>query len=256
MKRTRMRRVWALAAFASIAAVIALSAAAASGVTVLAGNLEIKISGHISPRALPKDTGWRRRLPRQRLARDQGRQPHSGRLSAPSCWSTSTSASTRPGCRPAPWVRSRRRTPALAMKACGDALIGRGTSSAQVQFPESAPFEATGPLLAFNGPASGGGGYGGGGLQRAALLRLRQCAGADGADRGRQGQQGERQVRLPDLDLDSDDRRWRRLLQRRRHSRSTAGGPTRARSTRSSTPSARTGTLTPRSKSPSTAART
>jgi hypothetical protein len=54
--------------------------------------------------------------------------------------------------------------PAQAMKACGDALIGRGTSSAQVQFAESAPFEAKGPLLAFNGPAGGGGGYGGGGF--------------------------------------------------------------------------------------------
>ena len=43
------------------------------------------------------------------------------------------------------------------MKACGDALIGKGTSTAQVQFPESAAFEAKGPLLAFNGPASGGG---------------------------------------------------------------------------------------------------
>ena len=32
-----------------------------------------------------------------------------------------------------------------------------------MQFPESAAFEAKGPLLAFNGPASGGGGYGGSG---------------------------------------------------------------------------------------------
>jgi hypothetical protein len=52
--------------------------------------------------------------------------------------------------------------PAEAMKNCGDALLGKGTSTAQVQFPEQAPFEAKGPLLAFNGPAVGGG-YGGGG---------------------------------------------------------------------------------------------
>ena len=46
------------------------------------------------------------------------------------------------------------------MKACGDALIGKGTSTAQVQFPEQPSFTATGPLLAFNGPAEGGyGGY-------------------------------------------------------------------------------------------------
>jgi hypothetical protein len=42
------------------------------------------------------------------------------------------------------------------MKACGDALIGKGTSTAEVQFPEQAPFTAKGPLLAFNGPSSGG----------------------------------------------------------------------------------------------------
>jgi hypothetical protein len=49
------------------------------------------------------------------------------------------------------------------MKVCGDALLGKGTSTAQVQFPESAPFEAKGPLLAFNGPSESGGGYGGSG---------------------------------------------------------------------------------------------
>jgi hypothetical protein len=45
-------------------------------------------------------------------------------------------------------------TPAQAMKACGGALVGRGFVTAEVAFPESAPFSARGPLLIFNGPAS------------------------------------------------------------------------------------------------------
>jgi hypothetical protein len=38
-----------------------------------------------------------------------------------------------------------------AKKACGAALIGTGTATAQIAFPEQAPFSASGPLLIFNG---------------------------------------------------------------------------------------------------------
>lgn len=47
-------------------------------------------------------------------------------------------------------------TPSQAMKACGPALIGKGSASAEVAFPESAPFSAKGPVLGFNGPSVGG----------------------------------------------------------------------------------------------------
>ncbi len=47
-------------------------------------------------------------------------------------------------------------TPSEAMKACGPALIGRGSATAQVEFPESLPFSAKGPILGFNGPTVGG----------------------------------------------------------------------------------------------------
>jgi hypothetical protein len=48
------------------------------------------------------------------------------------------------------------RTPPQAMKACGPALFAKGTASAQVDFPESIPFSAKGPVLGFNGPTVGG----------------------------------------------------------------------------------------------------
>ena len=38
-----------------------------------------------------------------------------------------------------------------AEAVCGDAIIGRGSATVEVAFPEQAPFDSTGPLLLFNG---------------------------------------------------------------------------------------------------------
>ncbi len=161
MKRARRCQVGILAVLATVTAAILVAAGGASAVTVLAGNLLIKINGSTSPRVLPKNK------------------------LAPIGFHGSASVSTRDGTHiPAALgtqllvdkhikldttglptctlAKLRASSPAQAMKTCGDALLGKGTSTAQVQFPEQAPFEAKGPLLAFNGP-SGGGGYGGGG---------------------------------------------------------------------------------------------
>ncbi len=162
MKRARMRLVGVLAGAVSIVAVISLIAAGASAVTVHAGNLLIKISGHTSPRALPKD----RKAPvsftgSASLATSDGTHIPAAlgtRLLVDKHIGLDTTG--LPTCS---LGEIQARTPSQAMDACGDALIGKGTSTAQVQFPESGAFEATGPLLAFNGPSSGGGGYGGGG---------------------------------------------------------------------------------------------
>ena len=155
MRRIRGRRVGALIGLAAVAAIVQLAAGQASAITVLAGNLVIKINGHTSPRSLPKH----RMAPigfhgaASIATRDGSHIPaalgtqllidkHIGldTIGLPTCSLGQIQA----------------RTPAEAMQACGDALIGRGTSSAQVQFPESSAFEAKGPLLAFNGPAGGG----------------------------------------------------------------------------------------------------
>jgi hypothetical protein len=160
MKRARRRQVGVLAVLATATAAILVAAGGASAVTVLAGNLVIKISGSTSPRVLPKNK------------------------LAPIGFSGSASVSTRDGSHiPAALgtqllvdkhikldttglptctlEKLQAASPAEAMKNCGDALLGKGTSTAQVQFPEQASFEAKGPLLAFNGPAAAGGGYGG-----------------------------------------------------------------------------------------------
>jgi hypothetical protein len=162
MKRARRFQAGVLAVLATVTAIILVAAGGASAVTVLAGNLLIEINGSTSPRVLPKNE------------------------LAPIGFHGSASISTRDG-RHIPaalgtqllvdkhikldttglptctLAKLRATSPAQAMKNCGDALLGKGTSTAQVQFPEQAPFEAKGPLLAFNGPATSGSGYGGGG---------------------------------------------------------------------------------------------
>jgi hypothetical protein len=145
--------------FAVTLAAVVVAGGEASAVTVTEGNLTIAVDGSTAPKALPEATF------------------------APISFHGSAAVSTKDGTHIPPAESTellvdkhiaidttglptcslrqiQASTPAAAMKACGDALIGKGTSTAQVQFPEQASFEAKGPLLAFNGPAEGGyGGY-------------------------------------------------------------------------------------------------
>lgn len=165
MARVHRWQIGVAGALFGMVAVILVAAGGASAVTVLAGNLKIEISGHSTPTALPRDEF------------------------VPIGFSGAASVSTRDGTHIPPALGTellvdkhirldttglptcspgqlQSASPAEAMKACGDALIGRGVSTAQVQFPEQAPFDARGPLLAFNGPSSGGGAYGGSGYNK------------------------------------------------------------------------------------------
>ncbi len=158
MKHLGRRRVWAPAVLATIALAAFLVPGGASAVTVLVGNLVIKINGSTNPVALPKNS------------------------LTPIGFHGSVSISTNDGSHIPPALTSellidkhialetaglptctlgelRATSPSQAMKNCGDALLGRGRATAQVQFPEQHSFEATGPLLAFNGPTVGGGAY-------------------------------------------------------------------------------------------------
>jgi hypothetical protein len=144
--------------FAVILAAVVV-AAGASAVTVTEGNLTIDVDGSTSPKALPKSkpapisfhgsatistTDGTHIPPAESTELLVGKHIAIDTTGLPTCSLGQIQATP----------------PAAAMKACGDALIGKGTSTAQVQFPEQASFQAKGPLLAFNGPAEGGyGGY-------------------------------------------------------------------------------------------------
>ena len=155
MKRVRGRWVGAMAGFAAIAAAALVAAGSASAVTVVAGNLLIEIDGATSPKALPKSKmapiGFHGSAS---VATSDGSH-------IPPALSTQLLvdkhiAIDTTGLPTCTLAKIKSSSPAAAMKVCGDALIGRGTSAAQVQFPEQAAFTAKGPLLAFNGPSSGG----------------------------------------------------------------------------------------------------
>jgi hypothetical protein len=158
MKRVRIHQVTVAVALVAVGAIL-FAAGGASAVTVLAGNLKIEIDGSTRPSVLPKN----KPVPidfkggASVSTRDGSHIPPA--LSTELLVDKHIELDTTglPTCSAA---KLESVAPAQAMQACGGALLGKGTSTAEVQFPEQSAFEATGPLLAFNGP-SGGGAYGG-----------------------------------------------------------------------------------------------
>jgi hypothetical protein len=132
--------------------------AATYATTIRYGNLIVHLEGILSPRALPRakmapvsfhasasvSTANGSHVP-PALSADLQVDKH-----------ISIDTAGLPTCAPAKIEAS---SPSEAKRACGSALIGTGSAAAQVEFPESLPFAAKGPLLAFNGPSVGG--YGG-----------------------------------------------------------------------------------------------
>lgn len=150
----------------SLAAIATLSCASAGailaanyGTTVRVGNLVVYLKGTISPKALPKNQmapiSFHGSASVSTVNGSHVPPAQTVHLQVDKHFSIETTG--LPDCSPRQIEAS---SPSQAMKACGPALIGKGSAAAQVEFPESAPFAAKGPLLAFNGPSSGGG-YGG-----------------------------------------------------------------------------------------------
>jgi hypothetical protein len=141
----------------AIVAVVGVTVTTAMATTVRAGDLVITLDGAASPRALPKS-----KLEPISFQANAAIATNDG-SHVPPILSSDLQVDKHirfdttglPTCAP---DQLRATSPSEAMKACGAALIGKGTSSAQVEFPESAPFTAKGPLLIFNGP-TGANGY-------------------------------------------------------------------------------------------------
>jgi hypothetical protein len=133
--------------------------AANSATTIRYGNLVVRLEGVLSPRALPKTETAPVSFHASASVSTANGSHVPPALSAELQVDKHISIDTTglPTCAPG---RIEASSPSEAMRACGSALIGRGSAGAQVEFPESLPFVAKGPLLAFNGPSVGGG-YGG-----------------------------------------------------------------------------------------------
>ena len=138
---------------AVLAVSVPLGAALAAGekpVSVRAGDLIFTVTGNASPRKLPR----RGLAPVSfhtsgRIATvDGGHPPALSEVTLDTGKAGNIEADKFPSCAQG---RLEATTTEQAKNACGDAIVGTGRGEVEVQFPESAPFTAKGPLLLFNG---------------------------------------------------------------------------------------------------------
>lgn len=144
-----------LAAVAALGLVTASSYAVAKPTVVRTGNLVLKIDGGVGPKALPKGKFAPITLRASgRLATNDGSHPPAtrkvtidfdkhGKINAKGL------ATCRSG-------QLQSRDTKAAVKACRKAIVGRGQTSVEVEFADSRPFTAKGPLVLFNGGVRGG----------------------------------------------------------------------------------------------------
>jgi len=152
----KKRLVWALilGAFAAIG-MVSLAIAREKPVIVRAGKLVFKINGGVTPKALPK----------HRLAPiafhgggtlwtvDGSHPPALEEVVLDADRNVLIDVRGLPSCRREQLVALNTRD---AIRACPDAVLGKGSSTVRVAFPDQTPFEATGSLLLFNGGVKGG----------------------------------------------------------------------------------------------------
>jgi hypothetical protein len=153
-----MRRA-AICVFAVMAAGAASSVALGAGggeepVVVRAGNVIVTVNGNATPPALP----------RHRLApisfhasaaiatADGSHPPALTEVVLDTGKAGAIEADDFPSCRKNQLEAT---TTVEAERKCGDAIVGRGRTVGEIAFPESAPFDARGPLVLFNGGRHG-----------------------------------------------------------------------------------------------------
>src|SRR6185312_2273042 len=134
MKRIRRHGVGAMVGSAVILAVL-VAVVNASAVTVLVGNLKLEVDGATSPKTLPKSTMAAISFHGSATV-STADGSHIPPASSTELLVDKHIAIDTTGLPTCSLSEIKASTPAAAMKACGDALIGKGTSTAEVQFPE------------------------------------------------------------------------------------------------------------------------
>lgn len=145
-----------LLAVCSLAVVmLAAGSVAAKAVSLDFGTLAVELEGTVSPEALSADhdqpisfqvgagleeTAGRTLPTLQRFVLDADRQGHLFTQGLPVCSA----------------ARLQDTDTAEALKACKPALVGRGTTSAELHFPSQRPYVVHAPLLMFYGGSPGG----------------------------------------------------------------------------------------------------
>lgn len=152
-----MRRKLLSAALLATALAVALAgiATAEKPTVVRAGNLVLRINGGVTPRKLPK----RKLAPitlriSANLRTIDGAQPPALREAVVDFDKHGTiNAKGLPVCQSG---KLQAQDTQNAKNACRGAIVGHGSTRVRVAFPEQRPFEATGPLVLFNGGVKGG----------------------------------------------------------------------------------------------------
>lgn len=151
----RKRVLWAVFLSAILAASVAAAAFAAKPTVVRAGNLVITLNGGVSPKKLPKHRLAPITLQAAgSIATTDGSQPPPTKTVTIDFDKHGTvNAKGLAVCKEG---KLEAQTTAAAKKACPKSIVGTGTTTVRVAFPEQAPFTSTGPLVLFNGGVKGG----------------------------------------------------------------------------------------------------
>ncbi len=136
-------------------ALLALVAVSAFGEVVQSGNLIIGVQGSIHPSRLPKDT-------LAPISLEIGSTIKTANNSRVPVLSTISLEFNRHGAIDTQGIATcsvsklQNTLTAQAERICGSALVGKGSAAGEISLPEQAPFDASGPMLIFNGKPQGG----------------------------------------------------------------------------------------------------
>lgn len=144
-----MRKKGAALIAVGLIAVLALGIAGARAVIIKAGTMVLRIEGGVTPRALPKDglapvtlhgSGALKTI-------DNSHPPALRAGSIDADKDLVVNVRGLPTCRIGQLQAT---TTKRAEAVCGNAIVGSGSATVEVAFPEQPPFRSTGPLVIFN----------------------------------------------------------------------------------------------------------
>jgi hypothetical protein len=154
--RKYLALVMAVSALLAVAAVgIATAAGGETPVTVKVGNLEVTANGGFSPTTISKtkQTPIELKASGEVKEADNSHPPAVRELLIEGDKNAEIHVKGIPTCTAG---KLQATDDAAAEKACKSAIIGEGTTTAQVAFPEQKPINVTAKLLLFNGGEKGG----------------------------------------------------------------------------------------------------
>jgi hypothetical protein len=140
---------------AAMAVSVTAIASAAKPTVVRAGNVIVTLNGGVSPTKLPKNKLAPIALNASgSIATVDGSQPPVTKTITIDFDKNGTvNAKGLPACRSG---QLQAQTTGGAKAACPKAIVGKGRPTVRVAFPDQAPFNASGPLVLFNGGVKGG----------------------------------------------------------------------------------------------------